>query len=194
MGDLAYEPGECTGNGNNDNPNNYIVTTSIVPDENYVIGDPRSQKVDNLSNLDLTNYKPTVRDNTEKFIAPKFIVASSYGALNSSKPMTYQLAQERCASYQENGYPAGRWRLPTFAEVKFMTTLSNAGFIPELFNPSGTYWCANGQLVFSSGNQVSYNPVFTGTRAPRCVYDAWYWGEEPVFTGEDAAIWQRFHD
>ncbi len=193
MGDLAYEPGECTGTGDNDNPNNYIVTTTIVPDETYVIGDSRSREVNNLSYLDLTKYKPTLRDNTNTFIAPKFIVASSYGALYNTKPMTYELAQKRCASYQENGYPAGRWRLPTYAEVKFMTTLSNADFIPELFNPSGTYWCANGRLVFN-GNNVTYDPVFTGERAPRCVYDAWYWGEDPVYTGEDAIVWKGFHD
>jgi len=193
MGDLAYEPGDCTGTGDNDNPNNYIVTASIVPDETYVIGDPRSHTVDNLANLDLTNYKPALSSGTQTFIAPKLIVASSYGALNSTKRMSYENAQKRCASYQENGYPAGRWRVPTYAEVKFMTVLSNAGFIPELFNPTGTYWCANGQLIFN-GNNVTYNAVFTGQRAPRCVYDAWYWGEDPVYTGTEATTWQGFHD
>ena len=41
--------------------------------------------------------------------------------------MSFAQAEKRCAAYQENGYPAGRWRVPTEAEIWFMANRSNAG-------------------------------------------------------------------
>ena len=42
----------------------------------------------------------------------------------------------RCAGYQEAGYPAGRWRVPTMAEINYIVQLSGWGVIPSLFSES----------------------------------------------------------
>lgn len=77
----------------------------------------------------ITSYYPTQEDNVANMISPKFRIASSWGVTSGS---SYANAQRRCASYQENGYPAGRWRIPTEAEIKFVNGLSADGYIPEL--------------------------------------------------------------
>ena len=97
--------------------------------------------------------------------------------------MTLDLAAMRCALYQEDGYPAGRWRLPTYAEVKFIMELSTANKIPTLFQmstPSDSegYWCANGRVILNNNVVQLQSPPGTAPTAPRCVYDLWYWGEE----------------
>ena len=130
----------------NNNPNMYIITSSIVP-SGFILADPRSSTVNNINGGDwssnqgnrldtgrkgkLTNYHPTLTDELGKTkIAPKIRIASSFG---KTRPGTFTEMQQRCASYQEFGYPAGRWRVPTKAEIEFMITLSNAGVIPSLF-------------------------------------------------------------
>ena len=133
----------------------------------------------------LTNYYPTNTTGTENMIAPAILVASSYGKTSYSN-MTLERAAMRCALYQEDGYPAGRWRLPTFSEVKFIMELSSSDKIPTLFNLSKGdylgYWCANGKVVEdNNGNillQTPGNYSNNNNTAPRCVYDLWYWGEE----------------
>ena len=92
----------------------------------------------------------------------------------------------RCALYQEGGYPAGRWRLPTYSEVEFIMGLSTQGKIPTLFNMSTPndfegYWCANGKVVLDNNVvklETPGNYTNSGPTAPRCVYDLWYWGDE----------------
>lgn len=133
----------------------------------------------------LTNYYPTNSTGTENMIAPEILIASSYGKTSYSN-MTLERAAMRCALYQEDGYPAGRWRLPTFSEVKFIMELSTAGKIPTLFQMDKPdwvgYWCANGKVVAdNSGNillQTPGNYTNSSNTAPRCVYDLWYWGDE----------------
>lgn len=132
--------------GDNNNPNMYIISSSIVP-SGFILADPRSSTVNNINGGDwssnqgnrldtgrkgkLTNYHPTLTDELGKTkIAPKIRIASSFG---KTRPGTFTEMQQRCASYQEFGYPAGRWRVPTKAEIEFMITLSNAGVIPSLF-------------------------------------------------------------
>ena len=200
LGNISNKAGSLSGTGDNENPNNYIITTSMVSGTNYILGDPRSTTVNNFSRLALTNYYPTATTGTRNMIAPKLLIASSYGVQSgyqngSGGYVTFEGAQKRCASYQENGYPAGRWRVPTFAEIDFMMTLSNAGFIPSLFNLGRNdgqgYWCANGKL---SGDANGYPYISNNTTrtAVRCVYDAWYWGEEPYQEG--ATEWLGYHD
>lgn len=186
LGNFYYRQGTLDGSGeDNENPNLYMITASILSDESYILGDPRSHTVNNLSNLSgLTNYRPTETNGTQNVIAPKFIVASSYGAVASSYYFNQTVAEKRCAAYQESGYPAGRWRVPTFAEIEFMVTLSRMNFIPSLFtfspNDDVGYWCANGKAVGNSSGLPTLDPNNTTNTAVRCVYDAWYWGEEPV--------------
>lgn len=196
---------------NNQNPNIYSVTTTILKFEpevdgqpfKTVLGDPRAAATNEYSTLlnggdssdPLTGYRPTDPDR-QNVISPKFISASSYG---KTYAVSYEGARKRCASYQEYGYPAGRWRLPTKAEILFLQKLNKDGKIPSLFNPSTTtgYWAAGHQLYLytssnkdtflemddsnASGNSnaVSYTQGGeTYSCYVRCVYDTWYWGEE----------------
>ena len=139
----------------NNNKNQYVVTVSVLPEgysvagmsEEVVIGDPRGGKLANnyLGYTAGTNggdgsYSQTVQANynavssyTQNVIAPAIRIASSWGA--TTYIMDYDRAEERCASYQENGYPAGRWRMPTIAEIDFLIKLSDYNHIPELFSP-----------------------------------------------------------
>lgn len=192
---------------NNKNPNMYIISTSVLPaSSTRVIGDPRSLTpkaasalvsgwnqssqgpfVDGTNNHRLTNYYQTdITNEAQNTIAPSFRIASSHG---KSSPMTYSDALRRCASYQEDGYPAGRWRLPTMAEVLFITTLSSDGKIPELFtfDSSGWdegYWCSTGKIdghngipEFIEGTTANgdWSTNYSGKRWVRCVYDEWFW-------------------
>ena len=198
-----------TGSGSNNNKYQYTVHVTVLPDD-YAssLGDPRvptgisGEDSDELvyKLTGLTNYKPAA-DNTEDIIAPVFKVASSYGKTGNT--MTYKGAVKRCASYQENGYPAGRWRLPTKAEIEFLMTLSIKEKIPSLFNSSQNtraYWAAGGYVFapyieqffkLSKNTAGEYegptgisnaNPYYTlgGVNynvSTRCVYDVWYWGD-----------------
>ena len=152
----------------NNNANQYVVTVSVLPEgykvagmsEEVVIGDPRGGRLANnyLGYTAGTNgsYSRTVQANynavsssTQNVIAPAIRIASSWGA--TTPILNYNRAEERCASYQENGYPAGRWRIPTIAEIDFLIRLSNYNHIPELFSPSregardyDVYWAGGG--------------------------------------------------
>ena len=151
------------GVGDNNNQNQYTVHVTVLPaDSNYMIGDPRtdgsSEIVTTLSGLNsAANYRATA-ENTQAIIAPVMKIASSYGKTNA---LWYRNARTRCAAYQENGYPAGRWRLPTDAEIEFLVTLSEKGIIPTLFSPGGQnnngtayysyYWAGGYEAYYGSG-------------------------------------------
>ena len=202
--------------GTNQNPNMYVVTTSVLSDANKTIGDPRIGKdsYDNInsgnegnwnperatapvvsggSNRQLKYYKRT--DNGERsrnMIAPSFRIASSYGVTSA---LSYANASRRCASYQEDGYPAGRWRLPTAAEIEYCVTLSAKGRLPMLFGQEGVstdYWSSNGYLTVNGNNvtpHVTGNNRFSGNRYVRCVYDEWYWGPNKVADAQHTFMW-----
>ena len=121
---------------------------------------------------------------TKNFIAPKFMISSRWGRMgywapgNMSAADRLETVQKRCATYQEAGYPAGRWRLPTDAEIMFIAKLQQNGFISELFTSNGYSISASGD-VFTVGSQSVGVNQNNGTSC-RCVYDLWYWGDEPV--------------
>lgn len=190
LGSIAARNG-INDSGGNTNPRQYTVFVTVLPsDSNFVIGDTRvdgsSAVVSNLTGLNTNaNYRPSA-DDARYTIAPIMKIASSYGKTDD---LTYENARKRCAAYQENGYPAGRWRLPTMAEVFYLITLSQKGVIPELFTPdenlsAGGYWCADGVVYPLNSGAVEYLPTaqaasyHSGTNWPRCVYDVWYWGED----------------
>ena len=200
------------------NPRTYILTISKFDNnDKYIIADPRTRTVDNLNesgtaatadgawsmtaqnmtdnanNVLLRNYYPA-DGNADKanFIAPKLRVASQWG-------VTYQMyrrgAERRCASYQEDGRPAGRWRLPTPAEIEYICRLSNKKYIPYLFGTEGetaNYWCsAGGVNVNNNINNPSVTIVNTSdteTRAVRCVYDEWFWDTDTL-TAKGTFTW-----
>ena len=168
------------GSATNKNTNQYTVTLTILdPEKNKVsvgsnslsmmIGDPRGSEAA-LSNMsELGNKYVAAADNSQAIIAPKLRIASSYGA---SDRFTYEGAMKRCAAYQENGYPAGRWRLPTLAEIQFLITLSENEKIPTLFSPTSRtstfnrggidgrgvhtigYWSSGGWLYYGGSTAV----------------------------------------
>ncbi len=212
-----------TSNANNKNPNMYVITISVS--DTYSIGDPRTTTINNYDsdtgfyqanynyqkemnwasapalnesgNRQLKYYHPASEENTADMIAPKIRVASSYGVCSTGR--SRDEARYRCASYQEDGIPAGRWRLPTMAEVEFISTLSSLGRIPYLFGDSTNngqtpeagnsyYWTANGIIEVNNGNasgtikpHVTRRPNATDDtydgESVRCVYDEWFWGD-----------------
>ena len=130
----------------------------------------------------------------ENFIAPSFRIASSFGKVslvmnrNGDYPelelASRTEARRRCAAYQEGGRPAGRWRVPTVAEIRYLVYLSADGKIPHLFglqsdpNSYIPYWSSGGILaVRLSDNDVKLLDVKELDMEPavRCVYDDWYW-------------------
>lgn len=140
----------------------------------------------------------TDKDNPDSYltgwtIAPKFRIASSYAVVYSQELMKkYDSAKKRCASYQENGYPAGRWRMPTYAEVAFIASMSDRLMIPRLFNDETNYWCAHGNFMPTDG-EVSLDGDGSSATSIRCVYDEWYWGNKKLanpsqFTWGDTEI------
>lgn len=188
-----------TGTGDNTSVDFTILSIGRLGSEMpYIIGDPRKQTVDNLgtwspasasvvglqsngtmstSNRTLSNYYPA-NDSSPEFrnvIAPKFRISTANGILNGNN-ISYDQAMKRCASYMEDGYPAGRWRLPTSAEIRFIINLSGK-FIPKMFSTTANYWYSDGLLVVNNNNPTLYD----GTRTSgsnvytRCVYDEWYW-------------------
>lgn len=138
----------------------------------------------------LTYYHPTENsERTERMLSPEFLVASSYGVCGTA--FSLNEARRRCAAYQEDGYPAGRWRVPTYAEVEYIISLSAWGKIPVLFNNSSPYWSAHGLIQNSNGTIASA----TGTSGfVRCVYDTWYWGEEKVTSAQNTFTWGDTQD
>ena len=206
--DNWYYVSGSLGTGVNSNPNMYVINVSVLDAaSNYSLGDPRETTINNLSLTDeyasieggtraLSYYYRTSRgDEMRDVIAPVFRIASSYGVCGNS--FSLDNAEKRCASYQEYGYPAGRWRVPTRAELEFITTLSAKGFIPSLFNvvsdsKTSIYWSSQGIMNVLSDGTVRDNTTSYSTAWVRCVYDQWYWGSDKlsdmnVFTWGDIA-------
>ena len=134
-------------------------------------------------------------ERTYNMLAPKFRISSGYGQISTNGDRRYyHLMKKRCASYQEDGYPAGRWRLPTKAELEFIFYLSDKGKIPTLFDDNMDYWCAHGYArpnsqtgkadmgFYTDYNGYSYVSV-------RCVYDDWYWGSERALSDKGTFTW-----
>lgn len=128
----------------------------------------------------LTNYYPTGGEGYERYIAPKLRLASSFGICQS----TNTLAEDklRCAGYQELSRPAGRWRIPTVAEIEYIMKLSNEKKIPTTFNEGSDYMSAQGVV---NSNETNADGTFkvkktTTQAAVRCVYDEWYWGADTI--------------
>ena len=206
--------GRNSSGNSNTNPYMYVIEVSVLPaGSDYIIGDPRvlytmgtNGDLDNADKFfsavpleggnarSLTNYYGTSKDAaTENMIAPKFRVCSAHGWC-SGGPITYTNAFNRAASYQEDGYPAGRWRVPTKAELRFIIKLYNDGHIPPLFySKTQAYWYATGKTTPTTPSNDT-----SGNCPLRCVYDDWYWensnvyrlpeGSRKVFTWGDEGV------
>ena len=123
---------------------------------------------------------------SQNIIAPRFLITSGLNS-QGTKPTGYNNSVQRAATYQEAGYPAGRWRLPTEAEVAFIIARQQDGTIPDLFTTSSSgYWTASGKrLQLSTGGTINFSTVNnqeTAQYSSRFVYDLWYWGDEALET------------
>lgn len=199
----------------NTNHNMYILTTGVLSDSSKRLGDPRESTSYNAAknvgstgttptfitapavgggNRRLSTYYPTDSEKSPTFIAPKLRISSAFGRRGGNNSggnntdnyrYNYASAWNRCAAYQEDGYPAGRWRLPTEAEILYVNTLANRGFIPQMFYSRTTpYWSATPGRATQGGNWVSVQQAST-----RCVYDDWYWGSKPVSGAQNTFMW-----
>lgn len=177
----------------------FKINISVLPaNSDFSIGDPRKDEVDNPNpvrndglevpfceapgiegggNRPLTWYYPTdPSDRTRDLMAPSYRIASKFGGIEYYNGTPFSEALYRCASYQEDGYPAGRWRLPTRGEIRFIAMLSANNAFAELFSKGSYYWSANGAIHVVAGD-VEDAPTQPYALA-RCVYDSWYWGED----------------
>ena len=162
-----------------------------------VLGSSRTMKADGSGNT-LQHYYPTLGstidynnlDKTSQWqylIAPKFRVVTAYASLSGGGSLSNKDdAVMRCAAYQEYGRPAGRWRVPTPAELTYILTLVENGKINSIIYGGSTYYSSFGGLNTGTGAfQTTANSV-------RCVYDEWYWGDDtcPIdeFTWGDEVI------
>ena len=166
------------------------VTTSGFTNATAIYSDDdANNKIGNQRTL--SYYYPTQEDEAHKMmIAPKFRICSSYAG--TTWIINRELARRRAAAYQELGYPAGRWRLPTYGEVMFIMDLSAQYKIPRLFgaySADWNYWCAQGliyvpqkkdsdkkdaELLTTLPSRTNGDPACQRTRF---VYDEWYWGD-----------------
>jgi len=155
-----YEQGTTyfTVNGTNWNQSDLGTASAYI--DNYMIASPTSKA---------------------NIVAPKFMLASGYGANTNKGP--WKSNAERCAAYQEAGYPAGRWRMPTEAELLFCRQLQQLGYLSSdgtertPFQSSNYYWASSGR-GFQGGSFYSYTSH--NDNSVRCVYDLWYWGDNPL--------------
>lgn len=174
------------------NPNRYIINVAAltISATQYIIGDPRSRSISNPSGVNgsdgtrtLQYYHPTNLAGTTNVISPQYMFASSYSAC-TKMDMTQTEAIQRCAAYQEDGYPAGRWRLPTAAEIKYVAQLCSWKIMPNLFSNTYDYWSAQGTFYVNSETGEVRDGDNTGGFV-RCVYDTWYWGTEQLANKEE---------
>ena len=178
----------------------FKINVTVLPqDSDFIIGDPRTDEPESLRDFrtapaleggmrSLQWYYPTeASDRTVNMIAPAFRISTKHSGTEYDGTGLEQ-ARYRCASFQENGFPAGRWRLPTKGEIRFASQLSANGVFEWQFG--GNYWSANGAInVNKSNGNVTDAPSVTKALI-RCVYDSWYWGDDQVdkemFTWADA--------
>lgn len=212
--DKKYWLGSLNDKNGSETPNMYVITVSSLHSNNtfsyngtsgyaYVIGDPRVRSIDNMlttgwetapsiyqgENRTLTYYYPTESsDEVFNVIAPKFRIVSAYSS-SGQNSVNATTAALRCAAYQEDGYPAGRWRLPTYAEVQFAVYLQSQGFIPNIFKTQTKYYFSTGDLTSIGTNPtITTGSASTNQGSVRCVYDDWYWGSERA-CDEDTFTW-----
>ncbi len=181
------------------NPNMYVVTTTALDAslaDKYILADSREvatytddqigfTAVKDVNEKQLEKYRPA-RTDREDYLAPKFRISSAYGQLGTHT-LSADEAKKRCAAYQEDGYPAGRWRLATYAELEFIAILCGKGALPMSLFGASTYWCATGPLYIDTSNgSVSKGSANSGYL--RCVYDDWYWGQDQL-TDKTKYMW-----
>lgn len=189
----------------------YKINVTVLPAGSpFVIGDPRTPVYNNLDYTDFEKlpvvggsleakrslrwYHPTeISSRTTNMLAPSYRLTSKFYTGIEKDGVPFKEAQYRCASIQENGFPAGRWRLPTWGEINFISNLSSHSVFEVQFSKNGFYWAADGRAIYVDGTTIreatkaQMNNRLRDTKEGkrpialmRCVYDSWYWGDEQV--------------
>ena len=132
---------------------------------------------DQLNVEEIKGYRGTLVENAENLVAPEFIIASFCATCTNADHYIYpeNSGYYRCASYQEAGYPAGRWRIPTTAELEVVGKLCAQGKLPQIFQNGEEYPSSSG--IFANNNG-SFTPTTSAATSIRCVYDTWYWKDK----------------
>lgn len=167
------------GSGTNTNWSDLPSTTNATPNSIFVTANALYPY--NGSNRRTPRYYYPAKEeaSNKMMIAPKIRIASQYGAMSGTINRTN--ARLRCASYQEQKYPAGRWRVPTYAELKLIVWLQQNNYIPRLFNVGAGdnnnrgYWTAQGAYVVQADGSLKESEYPEQNKWVRAVYDEWYW-------------------
>ena len=195
------------------NPNIYQITVTAFDEttSNYIVADPRAEAKDitifpgynngtssqapdypvQPDQLDVTTikgYRGTRVENSDNLVAPEFIVASFCSTCSNADQYFYSesSAYNRCAGYQEAGYPAGRWRVPTTAELEVIGKLCAQNKLPQIFHDGTSYVSASGTFKNSNG---SFSPTTDRAQSVRCVYDTWYWKDKCTDESMKKLLW-----
>jgi hypothetical protein len=183
------------------NSANNTYTVGTESPQKYKIGDPRVNASDASitgSGWSLEPYYTSLNETSpwnnpndikvtsqesedQNIIAPEFYICSG---MNAMQKEDFETVVKRAATFQEAGFPAGRWRLPTEAEIAFILYMQQKTIIPKLFAETSEsyYWAASGRL-YDGRNKKFINQYdnYGHEREGYCrlVYDAWYWGSTP---------------
>ena len=146
---------------------------------------------DDAGNNVIKGYRGTVLKDSKNLVAPAFIMASGFGSLSLNTYVYPDTSGKyRCASYQEAGYPAGRWRVPTPAELEVIGKMCAEGKIGSIFNPSTVYASTEGGYRYDADTGDMYQPDDKPVaESIRCVYDIWYWGDKLNSNHTNTFIW-----
>ena len=117
-----------------------------------------------------------------KTISPQFVIATQRGITSDSK--SWEIAQQRCATYRESQYAAGSWRMPTLAELKLVRRmqLDPNSAIKNLFVFSGAggergWWTAQygASVILNNPNDAEAININRPDidNSVRCVRDIW---------------------
>lgn len=130
----------------------------------------------------LTGYRGAITgDVSEHLVAPQMLFSSSWisNRDNGIQNFNYNTnGKYRCAGYQENGYPAGRWRLPTPAEILYVGRLGAEGKVEGVFVSGALYLSSNGAYRYREEYGGSVTKEGDNSATLRCVYDIWYWKDK----------------
>ena len=174
---------------------NYLITDPRVPSNNEVITRFESYRANNTNiaagdieadatgdDNNLSGYRRTIQGSAaENLVAPKFTVASACGTYKNGDGYIHAETSGyyRCATYQEAGYPAGRWRIPTPAELNVIGRLCAEKKITEtIFKEGVSYMSSDGAYTYNANNGTFTKSSSTTSSSIRCVYDTWYWKDK----------------
>lgn len=159
----AHDMGYNTSLESQNNFNLFTITTLAGGEEfngrRYRIGDPSYRK-----NGKVYTYEDYEHN---QLVSPRFMIASQrsiyYRTMynrsyySNQQGRTVMSARERCANYAEGGYPIGTWRLPTEAELEYISSIQNSKESPVKSLLDGLmYWSGASYRYYIFKNENSY--------------------------------------